>query len=291
MRGERFDAKDFRFLANIQRNPNPLELRIDLGVTWEELREQYEQAKKLDASWLRHLRNTTHSDAHERENVLLVISFLRTALTTKESLLRLTQRFVLLDGIHLTLCQVGKFPRQDREKWEGQKTEEKIDLDSVIVETDKTIRTIEKIIDEIEFEISEAKKSLQRGECRSQNDVDTPLKNPNSDRKPEEEVAKELERMEIEVEPRETYDMEIVPQEEPHRFPEQQPEKREEVSNAQELSDEDYLIQLIRESSGENEEQKVSDSKRQWASSVIMHYTELERKDKRRYRGYQTRAA
>ncbi|KAK6013922.1 hypothetical protein OSTOST_20735 [Ostertagia ostertagi] len=257
---ESFYFKDFRFLVDIQQNPVPLDLRIDLCSTWQELKEQYKQAKELDVSWLRHLITTTCSDAHPGELVLLTNAFLRTAITTRDSLLRLAQRFVLLDGIYLTLCQVGKFTQQAQEKWEREKAEKRIDTSSVIVKTDKTVLRIESIIAEIEFEISEAKKSLHEGKCHLQKPSASDVCERSCVKPEEEEEVKDFEMVEVEDDPGD-HNMEIEAQDGPDRFTEEQPEKRQESSIAQELSDEDYLFQLIRENSGEEEEQEINTQK------------------------------
>ncbi|KAK5964661.1 hypothetical protein GCK32_022781, partial [Trichostrongylus colubriformis] len=258
MHGKSFYSKDFHFLVNIQRNPIPLELRIDLGSIWQELQEQYNQAKELDKSWHRYLMNNTSLDAHAGEAVLLVNNSLRTAIVTRDNLLRLTQRLVLLDGIHLALYQAGKLSQQAQEEWERMKSEEDIDPEGIIEKTDETIRRIENIIDEIDFEISEAKKSLHRGKCHPQTqlaeDAITSLEESDSCMEPEEEMENS-EIIETEVEHRD-HNMEIEAQDEPHYLTKL--EEQEESLNAEELSDDDYLRRLIHENSGENEEKVIN---------------------------------
>uniref|UniRef100_A0A7I4Z1F0 PEROXIDASE_4 domain-containing protein n=1 Tax=Haemonchus contortus TaxID=6289 RepID=A0A7I4Z1F0_HAECO len=93
MPGESFYSEDFRFLANIHRNPSSLDLKVDFGATWQELQDRYKQAEELDVSWTyRRLFTTMCPDASAGEFALFNIHFLKTAITVKDNLLRLTQR-------------------------------------------------------------------------------------------------------------------------------------------------------------------------------------------------------
>ncbi|KAK5981956.1 hypothetical protein GCK32_004775 [Trichostrongylus colubriformis] len=62
----------------------------------------------------------------------------------------------------LRMCRADKLSIPAQEEWESEKTKESIDPEGIIVKPDETIRRIENIIDEIDFKISEAKKSLYR---------------------------------------------------------------------------------------------------------------------------------
>nr|CDJ80169.1 unnamed protein product [Haemonchus contortus] len=185
MSEESIYLKDFRFLANIHRDPSSIEVKNDLGMTRQELQDQYEQAEELDASWTyRPLFTTMCSDANAGEFALFNIRFLKTAITTKDNIIRLTQRFVLLDAIYSTLCQYERISQQALEKWKEERTAKSVEMENVIMTTDKTVRKVESIIAEIEAEINETMNSLPEGKCRLQKqlfeDANVSLEHPNS---------------------------------------------------------------------------------------------------------------
>ncbi|VDO07573.1 unnamed protein product [Haemonchus placei] len=199
----------------------------------------------------RRLFTTMCSDASAGEFALFNIRFLKTAITVKDNIIRLTQRFVLLDEMDSTLCQSERISQQALEKWKGERTAKSVEMDSIMT-TDKTVRKVESIIAEIESEISETMNSLPEGKSRLQKQ---PLEDANVSLEHSNSCVKEMKgtkTVEGEDEPH-VYDMETE-----YRNAERRSEEHQEDSNAQEFSDEVYLLRLICENSIEEEEKEVN---------------------------------
>ncbi|XGW11025.1 hypothetical protein V3C99_012490 [Haemonchus contortus] len=148
---EGFYLKESRFMANFWQNAVPPDLKTEISLTWQELKEQVEQVEELDTSWTSHCINSTCSDCHPEKLILIASRFLRMANSTKDNLSRLKQHLLLLDSWHSIL---------EKEKEDKERMEKDIDKDKITLTADGYIQKVDRIASEIDYELCQLLKNI-----------------------------------------------------------------------------------------------------------------------------------
>ncbi|VDL66090.1 unnamed protein product, partial [Nippostrongylus brasiliensis] len=227
--------KDFQYLANIHKGLSPDKLERDMKRTLKEIHQYIKVSTTLDVNWTHHLYNTTCVPIGDGEMALIVNRFLRTASETKEKLQGLMQRYALFDSMYMSLGKCDEINQRRRTDW---CQEDDVKVDHLIAIVVKEIAVLERNIRNIEHELGKAEKRINDNGQRGNILVDNPF-----DRKLQ-EMKGRIAELEFELE-----------------AAKRNAAKRAVSSTddglsckVQVLSDDDYMAQLIEETSGPNEE-------------------------------------
>ncbi|VDO04590.1 unnamed protein product [Haemonchus placei] len=151
MQEEGFYLKESRFMTNFWQNSVPPDLKTEISLTWQELKEQVEQVEELDTSWTSHYINSTCSDCHPQKLILIASRFLRMANSTKDKLSRLKQHLLPIDSWRSIL---------EKEKDDKERMEKDIDKDKITLTADGYIQKVDRITSEIEYELGQLLKNI-----------------------------------------------------------------------------------------------------------------------------------
>ncbi|KAK6009951.1 hypothetical protein OSTOST_25090 [Ostertagia ostertagi] len=128
---------------------------MDMGATLDEIYDEIKASEALDTSWMHHLIRTTCANISGEELARRTNRFLESASTSRDKILRLTQRYLLLDSTFLSLIKGSQLPAERREQWEKQKTKHDVNAESVMVTVDRNLTKLERNIEEMKYELAQ----------------------------------------------------------------------------------------------------------------------------------------
>ncbi|KAK6046453.1 hypothetical protein COOONC_16041 [Cooperia oncophora] len=255
--------KDFRFLANVhQESQSDRNLETDMSVTLHEIHQELKAARDIDESWFHHLINTTCTDITGEELARRINRFLRSATTKvdKDKIVRLTQRYLLMDSVFLALTKSGQLSPGRREKWEQQNWTYEYKAEEVMILVDQEVRKLERNIDEMNYELNQATKSQEKEKTETPAQKDAVQSS--SAQKSVHYSAASIQTTPIETRSVETQ-VQMGADVEARRSPQQKrshsDDSEETATKVKVISDEDYLIQLIHESAEREDEEDTSE--------------------------------
>ncbi|KAK6011427.1 hypothetical protein OSTOST_23485 [Ostertagia ostertagi] len=239
-------------------------LETDMGITLDEIHDEMKAAEELDASWTHYLLSTTCANISGDELLRRTTRFLETATTSREKLLRLTQRYLLFDSTFLALVKGDQLPASRREQWEKQKHRGNFKAQDV----DKQIAKLERVIDEINYEVLQAEK-LQKKEKNAHQGKKIHTRSFSVQVRQQSFTATtqtdgiEVHSLGVQALLQKTSDEVTQGQEEHWQSPGHKrrcsESSEEKAAKVKVISDEEYLIQLIHESADREDEEDDDD--------------------------------